>query len=490
MKRFLYKSALVLSALVGTWGCEQFLDEKPLSQISGDNFFRTPADAVAGVNAVYSAMTGYYNSNGWYFGDVSTEIANRGELTGGLDAMQYSPADPVFRDFWTVMYRGINYANVALAAIPAIAMDETLKARYLGEVRFLRALFYFNLVQGFGDVPLITEPTLDDANNRLPRAESGAIYSLIEEDLRAAEGVLPATYANAELGRATQGGARALLAKVYLTRQNWPGARDKAQEVMQSNRYSLFPDFRNVFRIQNENGREHIFSVQFKSGNARGGGSAFTSQFASRNPNILLNGAIAGTAIAAQRSFYNAFPDHYRKHITMVDSFPSPHYPEITARGKAQAGPAPMKYWDPTFGQAQGGDANWIVLRYADVLLLFAEAENELNGPTAAAYEAVNLVRKRARDANANGTDEPAELAALPNLAGLTQAQFREAVWEERRMELAFEGHHRWDLLRTGRFVQVLQSSGKPAEPLHRLFPIPLLETQANPNLTQNPGYN
>lgn len=173
----------------------------------------------------------------------------------------------------------------------------------------------------------------------------------------------------------------------------------------------------------------------------------------------------------------------------MVAEFPSAYYPEITVSGTAQAGPAPMKYWDPTFGMNIGGDANWIVLRYADVLLMFAEAENELSGPTDAAYEAVNAVRKRARDENANGIDEAGELAELPNLEGLSKEDFRAAVWAERRMELCFEGHHRWDLLRTGRFVDVMKASGRNAEAKHELFPIPLLERQANPALTQNDDY-
>ncbi|MFC5409783.1 RagB/SusD family nutrient uptake outer membrane protein [Larkinella bovis] len=487
MKRIL--STICVGLLLGSTACENFLKEEPVSAISSENFYKTPADAQAGVNAVYTALSGYYGSNAWYFGDVTTEIANRGELTGGLDVLDYTPADPVFRDFWTVMYRGINYANVAIKLVPGISMEETLRKRYVAEARFLRGLFYFDLVRAFGPVPKISEPTMDDSNNRLPRASVEEIYALILEDLKAAETDLPATYASADVGRATKGAAQALLAKVYLTKGDWKNARDKAQEVIASNRYSLFPNFRDVFKVQNENGREHIFSVQFKSGNNRGGGSSFTSQFASRNPNILLNGAIAGTSIAAERPFYASFPNHYRKQISMVETFPSTYYPEITARGIAQAGPACMKYWDPAFGLTQGGDANWMVLRYADVLLMFAEAENELSGPTAAAYEAINQVRKRARDENANGVSEPAETALLPDLTGLTKDTFRLAVWEERRMELCFEGHHRWDLLRTGRFIDALKASGRTAEQKHLLFPIPDLEISANPALTQNAGY-
>jgi hypothetical protein len=149
-----------------------------------------------------------------------------------------------------------------------------------------------------------------------------------------------------------------------------------------------------------------------------------------------------------------------------------------------------MKYWDPKYMTNVGGDdANWMVLRYADVLLIFAEAENEISGPTVTAYDIVNKIRKRARDENVNNIDEPSEKAELPDLAGLSKEDFRLAIWKERAMELCFEGHHRWDLVRAKMFVQVLNASGRNVKEANNLFPIPDLEIAANPNLTQNPGY-
>ncbi len=481
---------ICLAVVFTNSACENFLDEKPLSAISSQDFYITSEDAKAGVNAIYSVLASTYGSNGWYFGDVSTEIANRGELTGGLDVMDYTAADPVFRGFWSENYRGINYANLAISRIGDISMEEGLRNRYIAEAHFLRGLFYFDLVRAFGSVPLIVEPTVDDSNNRLPRTDTESVYDLIISDLSMAEATLPLTYSSSDIGRATKGAAQSLLAKVYLTKGDWQKARDKAQEVISSAKYSLFANMKDVFNVKNKNGKEHIFSVQFKSGNNRGGGSSFTSQFASRNPNILLNGAISGTSIATEPGFYDATPNHYRKRIMMVDSFPSKYYPEITAKGKAQAGPAPMKYWDATYGSAQGGDANWIILRYADILLIFAEAENELNGPSEPVYEKLNLIRKRARDENADGVNDATEVSELPDLANLTKEALREAIWKEREMELCFEGHHRWDLLRTGKFVEKLKASGRNADSKHVLFPIPLLEIQANPLLTQNEGYS
>ena len=176
----------------------------------------------------------------------------------------------------------------------------------------------------------------------------------------------------------------------------------------------------------------------------------------------------------------------------MVAEFPTPYYPEITAVGVALAGPCCMKYWDPLYTTRIGGDeANWTVLRYADVLLMFAEAENEINGPTPEAYDAINSIRKRARDENQNLIDEPEELAELPVLEGLSQDEFRQAVWAERDIELCFEAQHRWDLIRQNRFVEVVNASNIASKvtETNRLFPIPNLEILANPNLEQNPGY-
>ncbi|WP_236979729.1 RagB/SusD family nutrient uptake outer membrane protein [Membranihabitans maritimus] len=471
--------------------CQDFLREQAFSQISNDNFYKSQQDALAGVNSIYSILNdgAYFGGNGWYFGDVSADQANNGEVTGELDVMDYNPAINTFRGYWTILYRGINYANNVITYVPGIQMDEDLRNRYVGEARFLRAMFYFDLVRGFGDVPLILEPTTDESNNILPRSGADEIYTTIEEDLVFATQSLPESYGSSDIGRATRGAARSMLAKVYLTRGDYANARTQALAVMDSETYQLFEDYRDVFRVENENGKEHIFSVQFMSGASSGLASSFTSAFASRNPNLLFGGLRAGSAIAAEDDFYNGFPDHYRKSITLVDSFPSAYYPEITAEGRCQAGPACMKYWDPNLIAESQGDANWMVLRYADVILMFAEAENEVNGPTQDAYDAINSIRKRARDANANGVDEADERAQLPDLAGLSKEAFREAVWAERAMELCFEGHRRWDLLRTGRFVDVMVASGKPAQDRHRLFPIPLLEIQANTNLNQNPGY-
>ncbi len=489
----IYSSIILLSFLFFT-SCEEFLTETPRSAIGGENFFQTATDADVSISAIYSAIKSHYNYNAYYFGDISTEIANSGEGSTTLNNGEYTAANTAFRDFWTQMFKTINYANVSIKNIPGITMDNDLKNRYIAEARFLRALAYFELVRAFGGVPKITEPTTDETNNNLPRATTDEIYSLIFEDLKACESVLPATYTSANTGRATSGAAKALMAKAYLQKGDYTNTLAKTKEIIASGTYTLLPYLKDVFDVTKENGKEHIFSIQFLGGTTEYLGSNISRNFASRNVEINPNGngEASYSSIAAEALWYNSIPDHYRKRLILVTTFPTTYYPVIKAKGNAQAGPCCMKFWDPLYTTRVGyDDANWMVLRYADVLLMYAEAENEINGPTQAAYDAVNSIRKRARDENQNGLDEASELAELPNLSGLSKDEFRQAVWKERDMELCFEGHHRWDLIRQNRFVEVINASSIAAKVTsnNMLFPIPNLEILANPNLTQNTGY-
>jgi hypothetical protein len=472
--------------------CSEFLTENPYSSISSENFYKTSDDAFAGLNAVYASFRGYYGYDVYYQGDISADLATNGEVSGGINELDINSTQ--FQGTWGQLYSTINYANTVLANVPSINMDENLKNRYLAEAKFLRAMTYFILVQSFGDVPLITVPTTNEENNYLSRTDQNAVYSFIIQDMLETIDFLPMSYSSNDIGRVSKGAAQSLLAKVYLTHKDYQQARDLAKAVMQSGTYALCSNLKDVFDIAKENGKEHIFSIQFDSDTKVV--SSYTSSFASRNPIIILGGIgqQAGSAVAAERNFYENYPEHYRKQVILLDSIPDPFWPKIipangSGKGKLLAGPCCMKYYDSNLKAISQGDANWMVIRYAEVLLIFAEAENEVNGPTDDAYKAANDVRKRARDSNGDGIDDPSDAAKLPDLSGLSKDDFRKAVWRERELELCFEGHQRWDLLRQGRFMEAMTANGKNPQEKHLLFPIPLLEIQANPNLTQNPGY-
>ena len=490
----IYKTTVILTVILFlNYSCSDFLEETPFSSISGNNFYNSAEDANAGLNAVYAGFRNYYNSTVYQHGDVSANLASSGEITGGINELDINPTQ--FQGTWGSLYTTINYANTLIENIVSIEMDEDLRKRYLAEAKSLRAMTYFILVQSFGDVPLITSPTTNEDNNYLSRTPMEEIYDLIIGDMVESMENLPILYPPNETGRITKGAVQSLLARIYLVKKDYLAARDMALTVMNSGTYGLMDNLKDVFDVSMENGKEHIFSIQYAAGTKVP--SSFTQSYASRNPIIITGGIgqLAGASIAAESEFYDNYPDHYRKKVILLDSIPDPFWPEITPEngagtGKLQVGPSCMKFYDPNLKAISDGDANWPVIRYAEIVLIFAEAENEVNGPTLEAYDAVNSIRKRARDSNGDGIDDPDDLVSLPNLAALSKDEFRNAVWRERELELCFEGHQRWDLLRQDRFIEAMTANGKDVQEKHKLFPIPMLEISANPNLTQNPGYN
>lgn len=488
-----YKTILGLSVIIFfNYSCSDFLDEAPFSSINSANFYNTKDDASAGLNAVYAGFRSYYGGDVFQHGDVSANLASSGEGTGGINELDINPTQ--FQGTWGSLYATINYANTLIENISTIEMDENLKTRYTSEARALRAMTYFILVQSFGDVPLIISPTTDEENNYLPRTDKEQVYDFIIGEMTESMVHLPTEYSSSDVGRVTKGAVQSLLARIYLFRNDFPAARDMALTVMNSEIYGLEDNLKDLYDVDKENGKEHIFSIQYTAGTRVR--STLTQIYASRNP-VIITGGIgqqAGAAIAAERDFYDSFPDHYRKKVILLDSIPDPFWPQIipengSGTGKLQVGPSCMKFYDPNLEAISDGDANWPVIRYAEVVLIFAEAENEVNGPTVEAYNAINSIRKRARDSNGDGIDDPNDLLELPNLQDLSKDGFRTAVWRERELELCFEGHQRWDLLRQDRFIEAMTANGKNVEEKHKLFPIPMLEIAANPNLTQNPGY-
>jgi hypothetical protein len=500
--------------------CESFLKENPASIISEDQYYKTQTDAINAVNAVYFLL----NSGGPSVQTPYNTLFNTGMNFAGDDedpgpgatnpdvrslaVLAHSSSNLRVYELWQQHYAAIKKANVALEKIPAINIDATLKARLLGETKFLRALYYFNLVRLYGDVPLITsyQKYVNAADYAIAKSPSTEVYAQIEKDLTEAAAVLPTTYSSPDVGRATSGAAKALLSKVYLTKaslplnltQNYADAVKKAEEVLSpadagtgNYGYDLFDNFADVFLPATKNGKEHIFSAQFKS-NAQLQGN-------NQNPRSILTG-IPGLSggYADMVRFYTVGNDKFfsvyklydpadkRKRVTFVTSFTSPTngkkygLPIANLAVPNDSTPFFNKTWDPNSTSVTNESAaNVAIIRYAEVLLIHAEAENELNGPTAKAYKSLNRVRRR---------------AGLPDLqTGLTKDQFREAVYLDRRLEVVFEYQRWFDLIRqkdaSGKstFVANLQKVGKTnATDKHRLYPIPQSEIDNNPKLEQN----
>jgi hypothetical protein len=378
------------------------------------------------------------------------------------------------------MYRGINRANVVVARVPAVAMDSARRAALVGEAKFVRALNYLNLVRYWGAVPLRLTPSEGFDNLAAPRAPADSVYRQVLADLREAEAVLPDAAAN---GRATRWAAKALIADVHLGRGDWALAAAKAKEVIDSRRFSLVAvrtaaDFDQLFGADVDTSPEELFDVPF----TRDGGSAGTELPA------MLHHASAGYAANAYRALYANMKSFVGAWDRADLRYQYGMYTGADARWLTATEPQRFrKFRDPRaiVRQAHGNDFH--VLRYADVLTTFAEAESQANGgPTPAAYDAINRVRRRAY-----GLDVAAP-SARDLAPGLGAQAFRDAVLLERAYEFTAEGRRYWDLKRTGTLEAAVRAAGKAYNARYLLWPIPQDELTANKALTpadQNPGW-
>lgn len=477
-KHYLY----IVFLLIVSSGCEESLEFEVKDRLTLDNFFQTSEDAVASVNAIYDVLgdVHMYNSSLWLVQDIASDDCDAPSTWNDPNAIQLDhytvqATNLYITNIWRASYQLISRANLAIHRIPEIDMDETLKSRLMGEARFLRALSYFNLARMFGGVPLILQPESDIDNYLVPRMDVTLIYDQIILDLEDAAAVLPSSFWNVDKGRATKGAALGILAKVYLTLQQWDLAAGKAAQVMDLQLYSLWEDFKDNFREVNKNGKESVFEVQFYTGEQPENSRIVISGL----PSIYAFPAGVGMILPTEDLLTSFEEGDYRYEVTFFE--------EYFYFGNNTFDPHIWKHWDqdayPPDKTGQSG-ANFPVMRYAEILLIYAEALNELNqGPTQEAYDAVNQVRARAR----NGND-----AVLPDLAGLSYLEFQAAVLKEKRCETVNEGHRWFDLVRTGNleaFVKRAKGEKATPQPHHYVFPIPQREIDLNDALEQNDNY-
>src|SRR5438874_399962 len=486
-----------LAALLFATSCESFLDPDPSDVITPENFYKTSSDAIAATNAVYESTKWSYWLGFWYISDIATDDIIAGPRFGAdghrISYYIFDSGDWPIGDMWGIAYWNINRANTVLDRVPGITMDPTLRDRLLNEARFLRANSYFNLVRSFGDVPLLEHEVKSLDGLRVSRAPAADVYALILSDLQQAAAGLPASYTGSDIGRVTSGAARAMLAKVYLTRQDWANAAQTAGQLIASGRYTLLPNWKDCFKIATEiTNSESIFEINYDGLLDPGAGSVHTlfslpSGFPGGDAYGLMTVAPSLAAL-----FDSA--DTRGRNATFIDT----GYVDAlgdTVRWSdppAKLGPPFLKYLDETDFQNMHTRAwvkqsnNWIVLRYADVLLMYAEAVNEGGAATAGSAEAaLNAVRVR---------------AGIAPVSGLSQTAFRDSLRLERRREFVFEGQRWFDLSRWGVLDAAiraktieLQTIAPGETTVHgvpsNLLPVPQSERDINPNLTQNPGW-
>jgi starch-binding outer membrane protein, SusD/RagB family len=499
MKRLYNITAITLLFGTGTLLSCNKLTEDPNSIIVSSQFYKTASDASAAVSAVYSSLNSdpaadfpiYGRNLNLLIGNGSDDQvfspSNTNPDVRALGTTTYIAANDRVRKNWQQHYYGISKANLAIDNIPNIQFDETLRSRLVNEAKFLRALLYFNLVRLHGDVPLILhDPTTVDVKSlKVARNPASEVYAQIISDLTDATN-LPATFTGADKGRATSGAAHALLAKVYVTKKEWEKAKDELEKVLTAATfpnatgtygYDLFANYKDAFQKPTKNGKEHIFSVQYETNLGAKNSSNFVSSgdFGSFNPAVYA-GDLPDERLVA---IFDTFDT--RRSVTFFNKLLNPATNQVVDFGAVTRF---AKFIDftisPLTNQSQSG-VNFPVIRYADVLLLYAETINEIGGPSADAYTAINKVRTRA-------------YAGVPHdlTPGLSQSDFRDSVFHERRKEFVQEANRWFDLVRSGKLVDALKKI--PAkEPnvgeKNYLYPIPQVEIDLNPLLTQNPGW-
>lgn len=478
--------------------CEGLLEEAPRDLIDPERFYQSETDGVAAIAGIYSHML---NGNTWgiqmdiLFGVNHDLLAPTRVLGAGQQFMGYrwDASTERFRVIWREMYQGINDANLTIDRIQLSDIDRAAKDDILGEATFLRAFLYYYMVAMFGDVPLFTEPNTGDnfaETGQAPRTPKEQIYQQIIADCELAEGLLPDKRTR-ELSRATKWAAKALKMKTYLWMQDWAGAKAAAEDIIQNSHHRLLPNFEDIFDPENEFNDEIIYQFDFLSDQVS------TNRAARFSPRAQDDGVPAADrpfVFTLGFGFFTMYQSFAKTYAENDRRRPMSVYDQINDDIPLRYNYLP-KQWRENEPRGNTG-LNYKFYRLADIYLNLAEAENEINGGSQAAHDAINMVRDR---------------AGLDDLAGLSQSELREAIRLERAKELVGEGNHRkLDLLRWGTLGQALQDrlaaeSNDPDavqnnirtieltannfEAFKSIGPIPASEILLNPNLTQNQGY-
>lgn len=483
------KYNLIAIALLGFSfsSCSDFLEQNPQTDLSENDFYKTADDILSAVNGAYSSLQEGDIYGNWYvFGEIPSDNT-RNQLSGSVttqnefDQFYIDTQNSMIANFWKAAYKVINRTNTILGRIDGIEINTELANRYKLECKFIRALMYFNLVRVYGDVPLVLKEISISESYDILREPKENVYNQIIADLKEAQD-LPVSYSTAEDGRATQGAAKALLANVYMTLHKYAEAETILAEIINSGRYSLLENtpgslnidgYKNVFSPVNHNSKEGIFEIQFLKG-GYGEGSNYANNFAPENSgtNVVAVGGTGGNNIP-EMDIYNAYEESdLRRDFSM-----SLGYYDNRKNNEWVESRYVCKFMDVPY---QNNDAsnNYPVIRYADVILMYAEALNQ-NGKTAEACKYLNMTRRRGFGYQTTETS-PVDLQTTD------KAQFALMVEQERRVELAFENHRWFDLIRTGRAVEVMRSKGFSLNETNLICPIPQKQIDVNPKLTQN----
>lgn len=514
-----------------------FIDRPQLAVQTTANFYKTEADAIKAVTAVYNYFQAYdFEVHKFEFGDITSDDAEKGgesdndrPFVKDLEYFRTRSDNLSCRGMWNVCFTAIYNANNTITNISGITMNDELKQRLIGEVRFIRAYFYFYLINIFGEVPLVVT-LLTPEEYHLPKASKATIWNQIEQDLIFARDHLPqkSAYAKTDLGRITKGAAQAMLANVWLFQKKWTLAQQEAKKVILSGEYQLEPEFQDLFQIgKSDFGSESVLEIPHLTTNTgwgdenegtvipvfcrsrNSGGWGFNAptydllaEFEPGDPRLVHTMLFDGDNYEGEVQYNQYSPSH----LCSRKVFLTP-----SERVGFESSDAPF---------------NLKVIRYAEVLLIHAEAACE-NGDFQEARSSLNQIRKRARLSSATDTKALFKNInnyqvsksqynqynfiqydyqesyrdkdnLLPDISSNDQAALRQSIRHERRVELAMENKRYYDIIRWGdsenhfhRFA-ARWNSGKGAQfrkNINEVFPVPQDELDLNPRMTQNPGY-
>lgn len=495
---------IILSTLILAGCKEDMVNLIPITSSSTAGFYKTGQDMINAINAAYGTLqSGAAAGNEFMFGDVTTDDAQavsglyaqgHGDFDNYTSSVSSSNAGQV-SNRWTGCYSGISRVNIILNRIDAIQMDAALKSRIIGEAKFLRAYYYFNLVKVFGSVPLVLEEiTTPDQAYTYGRDTTAEIFTQIQKDLTDAAATLPPSYSGTDVGRATSGAAKGMMARVLIWQKKFSDAAPLLQSIITTQSpgtYDLLPDYSDIFKSANSNNKEILFAVQYAPNSVALGESG--NPVGSFNPGSIDTlskiGFLGNNADQPTQDLFDFYdPDDLRRDANI-------RYSVVGGVPTAYCN----KYISPGVTNSNENGTDYPVLRYADILLMYAECLNE-GGDPGAALPYINKVRQRAFGNNTHDLQmgDPGNTATYV----ADQAAMRDRIIDERRMELAFEGLRFFDLVRTDRLVSVMNAYFARYNLMlngtvivignnNKLFPVPLTQINLNPGkITQNPGYN
>ena len=527
MNKLLFTGVVLLVIFIAgmTTGCKKFLDKQPLSTLSPVNYYKNDSE-------VESALAGVYNILGLEFmwggqipirHNASTDESffSYTKFTSGPFLYNYDASDPTVTSMWTYLYQGVERANTLLAHLDGAVMDSARKSQVKGETLFLRAFYYFTLVQYWGDVPMKLAPSSSVNNVDITRTPAKDVYVQVLKDMQTAEGLVNTAAANGNTERISQSTVRGILARVCLTMAGAPlndktkfqDARDWATKVVQSGVHELDSSFKQIY-INECQDIDDFKECIWETGNWGNNNDANRIGGRIGNENGVkcsaTDPATVGYAygfISTTMKLYKLYGAGDQRRDWAISTY------TLGATG-AKTTLAATKIYDRNCAKWRREyellkplnknytPTNFPILRYADVLLMLAEAENEVNGgPTATAYESLNEVRRRGYGKPVHAPD------ATADTSGLDQNGFRQLIQDERARELCFEGLRKPDLIRWGLFLTALQSSAAEiaanggttyqyaaavaarVSQRYLLYPIPSNEMSLNKAMVQNPGW-